>query len=147
MPRTQGVTARCLGCRQHKLPEAGQAVGPDLSCAGSGPCALCIPGCSCLPTMGKGAAWGCYSCPCARAMRLWKYHPYYTYLVMAYNPLASIPQRNCALQPLCGVQADLHSPILHAPALMVELPFSLIDIPINICRFLFLVEATAGWTS
>lgn len=67
--------------------------------------------------------------------------------VMAYNPLASVPWRKCALQPLSGVQADLQSPILRAPALMAELPFSLIDIPINICRFLFLAEATAGWTS
>lgn len=66
---------------------------------------------------------------------------------MAYNPLASVPQRERALRPLRGVQADLQSPILHAPALMAELPFSLIDIPINICRFLLLVEATAGWTS
>lgn len=93
------------------------------------------------------AAQECCPCPCARAMRLWRYHPYYAHLLMAYNPLASVPWRKHALQPLRGVQADLQSPISHAPALMAELPFSLIDIPINICRFLFLVEATAGWTS
>lgn len=139
------MAAPCLECRQHKLPEAGQAIGPDLFCAGDGPCTHSMY--SCLPTVSKGAARGYCPCPCARAMRLWKYHPYYAYLLMAYRPLALIPWRKCALQPLCGVQAGLQSPILHAPALMAKLPFSLIDIPINICRFLFLVEATAGWTS
>lgn len=57
MPRTQGMGAPCLGWRQHKLPEAGQT---DLFCAGGGIHALtlCVPGRSCLPIVGKGAAPG-----------------------------------------------------------------------------------------
>lgn len=136
-----------LGCRQNKLRGAEETQDPDLFHAGCH-AAACVPSCSGLPSMGKGAAPRVLPLsPCQSHEVVEIYHPYYAHLLMAYNPSASIPWRKHALQPLHGVQADLQSPILYAPALMAELPFSLIDIPINICRFLFVVEATAGWTS
>lgn len=145
MPRTQGMAAPCLECRQRKLPEAGQAIGPDLFCAGDGPCTHSMHS---WLLLSSHCEQGC--CLGILPLSLCQSHETVEIPSILCLPVNGIsPTGLNSLEKMCTSASvwSSGSPILHAPALMAKLPFCLIDIPINICRFLFLVEATAGWTS